>query len=226
MMLDVRKQPFGVPHVVSFLQNIFFCRAEGGTSTYICNPSDFPDSSLARPKIFKDSGPNRAGYPTCRRLPFSLIQYRLKLRAAGKEPDELIISAATSKDIWIPESFLQQRVIATRAARFGERVILKVDKMVNLSNEDRNVEVLNWSQADMWLEIYNRLRRKPLMGRLSMSEIDGGDVDCLLGMRGCPERLTPNKEPESKVRDFEGAMAGISFIGDWQFDYGLSSHPS
>lgn len=101
----------------------------------------FPGKIIAQLKsLYKNLGPAAAQGGAPRTIAFCI---------ASKEPDELSVSVATSKDIWIPASFLQQWVLATRAERFGEkgvqackRLIIEVDEMVNLSNENRNVEVL------------------------------------------------------------------------------------
>lgn len=65
---------------------------------------------------------------------------------AGEEADELRISVATSRDVWVPDSFLQQSVLSTKAARFGEKgvqackcVIIEVDNMLK---GNRSIEVL------------------------------------------------------------------------------------
>lgn len=102
----------------------------------------FPGKIIAQLKsLYQNLGPAAAQGGAPRTIAFCI---------ASKEPEELSVSVATSwKDIWVPASFLQQWVLATRAEWFGEkgvqackRVILEVDEMVNLSNENRNVEVL------------------------------------------------------------------------------------
>lgn len=40
---------------------------------------------------------------------------------AGEGPEGLSVSVTTSKDVRFPESFLQQWVLSTRAARYGEK---------------------------------------------------------------------------------------------------------
>lgn len=40
---------------------------------------------------------------------------------AGEGPEELSVSVTTSKDVRVPESFHQQWVLSTGAARFGEK---------------------------------------------------------------------------------------------------------
>lgn len=63
--------------------------------------------------------------------------------------DAFSVSVATSKDIWMPGSFLHQWMLKTRAFRFGEmgrqacRILIdEVDQVVNYSNEKVRVEVL------------------------------------------------------------------------------------
>lgn len=68
---------------------------------------------------------------------------------SGKSPNKLSVSVATSKDIWMPGSFLQQWVMETRAFRFGKRgrqackiIINEIDQIVKFSNKNTKVEVL------------------------------------------------------------------------------------
>ena len=68
---------------------------------------------------------------------------------SGKKANELSVSVATSKDAWMPGSFLQKWTMEARAFRFGEKdiqackiLINEVDQVVNFSNENVKVEVL------------------------------------------------------------------------------------
>lgn len=134
---------------------------------------------------------------------------------ANEEPDELSVSVATSKDLWIPTSFLQQWVVATRAARFGEkglqackRVILEVDKTVNVSSENRNVVVLRLAANGYVARDLQPLKAQAFDG----NKFEGRDRcwRCRLtfGFAWMSEEADPNKESEGSVRDFEGRWQG------------------
>ena len=148
---------------------------------------------------------------------------------AGKEPDELSVSVATSKDIWIPASFLQKWVLATRAARFGEKgvqackdVILEVDKMINLSNDNRNIEVLRLAASGYVARNLQSLEAQAFDGKTFAERDRCWRCRLTFGFAWMSEEADPNKEPENKVRDFEGRWQAShsSETGNLNSEYG------
>lgn len=98
----------------------------------------------------------------------------IALCISGKEPDELSVSVATSKDVWVWGSFLQKWVIVSRAARFGSSgeqackvIINEVDEVVNCSIENKKVEVLRLVSNGYGARDLRQLKAQAVNGRTS-----------------------------------------------------------
>lgn len=163
----------------------------------------FPEKILAELKLlygeFKPTA-NEDGAP--RTIAFCISR---------KKAEEFSVSVATSKDVWMPGSFLQKWVMETRAFRFGERgrqafktLINEIDQVVNLSNGNVKVEVLRL--------VGNRLVARDLR-QLKAQAFNGKTFDerdrcwrCRLtfGFTWMSLVADPAIATEKEVTDFEG----------------------
>lgn len=146
---------------------------------------------------------------------------------SAKKPNEASVSVATSKDVWMPGSFLQKWVMKARAVRFGEKgrracgsIIDEVDQMVKFSNETEKVAVLRL--------VANRYVARDLR-QLDAQAFHGKNFDerdrcwrCRLtfGFTWLSNEAYPTTIRENDVKDFEGRWVCISTSGNLEVDCG------
>lgn len=99
---------------------------------------------------------------------------------------------ATSKDVWMPGSFLQKWVMETRAFWVGKRgrqtckiLINELDQEVSLSNENIKVEVLRLVGNRYVARDLRQLEAQAFNGTTLISGTDAGGADWRLVLRGC-----------------------------------------
>lgn len=146
---------------------------------------------------------------------------------SGKEPDELCVSVATSKDVWMPGSILQKWVIESRAVRFGKRggqackiIINEVDEAVNCSNENEKVEVLRLVANGYVARDLQQLKAPAFNGKTFDKRDRCWRCRLTFGFTWMSNEADSATVTEQDVTDFEGRWQGCLSRPDLEIDCG------
>lgn len=152
----------------------------------------------------------------------------IALCISGKEPDELCVSVATSKDVWVPGSFLQKWVMESRAVRLGDSgkqackvIINEVDEVVNSSTENQKLEVLRLVANGYIARDLRQLKAQAFNGRTFDERDRCWRCRLTFGFTWLSNEADPAAVTEHDVTDFEGRWEGcISRSGNLETDCG------
>lgn len=130
---------------------------------------------------------------------------------SGIKADEFSVSVGTSKDVWMPESFLQQWMLKTRAFRFGEmgrqacrNLIDEVDQIVNFSNGNVRVEVLRQVGNGYVARELRQLEAQAFNGKTFAERDRCWRCRLSFGFTWMSTEADPAKAEEEDVIDYEG----------------------
>ena len=125
--------------------------------------------------------------------------------------DALSVSVATSKDIWMPGSFLHQWMLKTRAFRFGEmgrqacRILInEIDQVVNFSNEKVRVEVLRQVSNGYVARELRQLEAQAFNGKTFAERDRCWRCRLTFGFTWMSAEADPAKTAKEQVVDYEG----------------------
>lgn len=143
-----------------------------------------------------------------------------------KNPDKLSVCVATSKDAWVPGSFLQQWVMKTRAFRFGnsgrqacEIIINEVDQVVSSSNLNIKVEVLRLALNGYVARDLRGLEAQAFDGKSFETRDRCWRCRLTFGFTWMSVEADPATETEKNIlrKRLRGAMASTP-LGIWQLE--------
>lgn len=135
----------------------------------------------------------------------------IAFRIAKRNSVEVSVTVATSKDSWVPGSFLQQWVMETRAFRFGNNgrqackiLINEVDQVVGSSNQDTKKEVLRLAMNGYIARDLRVLEAQAFDGKSFETRDRCWRCRLTFGFTWMSIEADPTTETENNLRDFEG----------------------
>lgn len=163
----------------------------------------FPAQILAQLKIlYGGFGPTGSEDGAPRTIAFCI---------SGIKADEFSVLVATSKDFWMPVSFLQQWMLKTRASWFGEigrhacrNLIDEGDQVLNFSNENVRVEVLRQVGNGYVARELRQLQTQACKGKIFAKRDRCWRCRLSFGFTWMSTEADPAKAAEEDVIDYEG----------------------